>query len=72
MDKHPAGTTRGWVRRFNLNVFSPHPREFWDLITGADGELEVRKRPRPVGLDLPDLAPGYGGGRNSICNLNAR
>ena len=72
-DGSPAGVVRGHVRRFNENVFNPHPRVFYDLRqpTVAGGELEVHKRRVPLGLTPPpNLAPGYGGGANSPMNLN--
>ena len=68
-----AGPVRGHVRRFNENVFNPHPRVFYDCVTDSNGELEVIKRRQPAGvIDTPMLAPGFGGGANSPMNLNVR
>ena len=71
-DGSPTGLNRGWVRRFNVNVFNPQPRVHWETFTGSDGEIQVRKRPRPVSMALPMMADGYGGGANAIPNLNVR
>ena len=62
--KIPAGTVRGFVRRFNQNVFSPQPRVFYDLITSSNGELQVHQRATPIQpVELARMADGYGGCR---------